>query len=200
MERDVLHSSALSPRLPRHIHPHEADDLDNFTAHFTDYYNYQQGEVQSGKKITLAFSRIRIARFQVYILSRPVQCLLILLILLSALVINALVVHNICESDLKLRSVNFLLIQHLCVSDCVGAALVLPAPLLATARGRWDFGSAVCKANSTLNIALWLQHFIMFALLKVDRSMATCLPIGESKEKPNNFKISFMYHLAVSQQ
>ena len=131
----------------------------------------------------MALSRIRIARFQVYILSRPVQCLLILLILMSALVINALVVHNICESDLKLRSVNFLLIQHLCVSDCVGAALVLPAPLLATARGRWDFGSAVCKANSTLNIALWLQHFIMFALLKVDRSMATCLPIGESKGK-----------------
>ena len=50
MERDVLYSSALSPRLPRHIHPHEADDLDNFTAHFTDYYNYQQGEVQRGEK------------------------------------------------------------------------------------------------------------------------------------------------------
>jgi hypothetical protein len=28
-------------------------------------------------------------------------------------------------------------------------------PLLATAKGVWDFGAAMCKANSTVNIALW---------------------------------------------
>ena len=37
--------------------------------------------------------------------------------------------------QLKMRTVNFLLIKNLCIVDLVGAVLVLPVPLIATAKG-----------------------------------------------------------------
>jgi len=57
--------------------------------------------------------------------------------------------------------------------DLIGACVVLPVPLLATAKGVWDFGAAMCKANSTVNIALWFQHILMFAMLKIDRVLVS---------------------------
>ncbi len=96
-----------------------------------------------------------------------------------AVMANSLVIHNICRSQLKLRSVNFLLIKNLCIVDLVGAAVVLPVPLAATIKGEWDFGDAMCTVNSIVNVALWLQHIVMFAMLKIDRVLASCLPFGK---------------------
>jgi hypothetical protein len=115
---------------------------------------------------------------EVYLLNQPVQCIFIALIIVLSVAANSLVVHNICQNKLKMRSVNFLLIKNLCIVDLVGALMVLPVPLVATARGKWDFDSAWCTANGIINITLWLQHILMFAMLKVDRVLASFLPIG----------------------
>ena len=82
------------------------------------------------------------------------------------------------QFQLKMRTVNFLLIKNLCIVDLVGAVVVLPVPLVATAKGQWDFGEAMCMVNSVVNVALWFQHIVMFAMLKIDRVLASCLPYG----------------------
>ena len=68
-----------------------------------------------------------------------------------------------------MRTVNFLLIKNLCTVDLIGALLILPVPLLATIRGRWDLGEVACSLNAIINVALWFQHIVMFAMLKIDR-------------------------------
>jgi hypothetical protein len=78
-----------------------------------------------------------------------------------------------------MRTVNFLLIKNLCIVDFVGAVVVLPVPLVATVKGQWDFGHTICTANSIVNVALWFQHIVMFAMLKIDRVLASCLPFGK---------------------
>ena len=56
-----------------------------------------------------------------------------------------------------MQTVNFLLIKNLCIVDLVGALVVLPVPLIATAKGQWDFGEYMCMINSVINVALWFQ-------------------------------------------
>ncbi len=114
----------------------------------------------------------------VYLLNQPVQCAVIALIIVLAAGVNALVIHNICSNELKLRSVNFLIMRNLCVVDLLGALLILPVPLAVTAKGAWDLDEAFCTGNSIVNVAIWFQHIAMFACLKVDRALASCLPIG----------------------
>ena len=72
--------------------------------------------------------------------------------------------------QLKMRTVNFILIKNLCTVDLIGALVILPIPLVATARGRFDFGDTVCTANAVINVAIWFQHIVMFAMLKVNFS------------------------------
>ena len=72
--------------------------------------------------------------------------------------------------QLKMRTVNFILIKNLCTVDLIGALVILPIPLVATARGRFDFGDTVCTANAIINVAIWFQHIVMFAMLKVNFS------------------------------
>ena len=69
-----------------------------------------------------------------------------------------------------MRTVNFILIKNLCTVDLIGALVILPIPLVATARGRFDFGDTVCTANAVINVAIWFQHIVMFAMLKVNFS------------------------------
>ena len=78
-----------------------------------------------------------------------------------------------------MRTVNFVLIKNLCTVDLIGALVILPVPLVATAKGRWDFGESLCALNSIINVAFWLQHIVMFAMLKIDRVLASCLPFGK---------------------
>lgn len=142
-------SASLPP--PHHLAPLLQEDggagangsagADERASLFSDVVDYQKGEV--------------------YILSKPLQCLVISLIMVLAVTLNLLVVHNVSACHFKQRSANFILIQNLCIVDAVGAALILPAPLAATSAGRWDFGDAFCTANSVICVALWLQvmHF-----------------------------------------
>jgi len=53
------------------------------------------------------------------------------LILLAAVLANGSLVLNISGDSLKLRMVHFLLIRHVCITDGLGALLVLPVPLAA---------------------------------------------------------------------
>ena len=89
-------------------------------------------------------------------------------------------VLKICFAfQLKMRSVNFILIKNLCTVDLFGALFILPVPLIATIKGQWDFPTTFCAANSIVNVALWFQHIVMFAMLKIDRVLASCLPFGK---------------------
>ena len=70
-----------------------------------------------------------------FIFSQPLQCAVIVLILLISIVTNCSVILNITNSDIKKSIVTFVLIKNLCIVDLCGACLVLPAPLAATIRG-----------------------------------------------------------------
>nr|XP_040565037.1 pinopsin-like [Lepeophtheirus salmonis]XP_040565038.1 pinopsin-like [Lepeophtheirus salmonis] len=116
---------------------------------------------------------------EVYLLNQELQATFIILIILFAVVANLAVIHNVCLNDLKMKSVNFILIKNLCIVDLVGAICVLPIPLAATIKGVWDFGSTVCAINSVVNVTVWFQHLALFGMLKIDRVLASCLPIGK---------------------
>ena len=73
---------------------------------------------------------------EVYIFCQAVQCGLIILVLLLSVISNCSIVLNIVNSDIKKSIVTFVIIKNLCIADCIGACLVLPAPLAATFRGR----------------------------------------------------------------
>ena len=69
--------------------------------------------------------------------------------------------------------------------------------------GQWDFSSNICKLNSIINIGIWMEHIIMFALLKADKILATALPIGKypliSVDKVTVIvKLSWLISLSVS--
>ena len=92
-----------------------------------------------------------------FFVNQPLQIICIACIILLAVGLNVLVIHNICCNELKLRSVNFILIRNLCVVDLLGALLILPVPLVVTAMGGWRFSPAFCTANSMVNLAIWFQ-------------------------------------------
>ena len=45
--------------------------------------------------------------------------------------------------------------------------------------GGFDFGLDGCWLNSLVNLSVWVQHIIMFALLKADKILLSVLPIGD---------------------
>ncbi|XP_065571262.1 uncharacterized protein LOC136034072 [Artemia franciscana] len=113
-----------------------------------------------------------------YIINQVGQGFALIFIMTTAITLNICVVANIRKCSLKLRTVHFLLVQHLCIADLFGALFILPVPLLTTLRETWDAPSELCRFSSAVNVALWLQHILMFVMLKVDRVLASFLPIG----------------------
>ena len=103
----------------------------------------------------------------VSILNGPFQAALLSLLVMLSIGANACVINNIRHNCIKLRSTHFILIQHLCMADLIGASLILPAPLVTSFRGRWEGGSNLCHLSSVVNVSLWLQHVFMFLMLKV---------------------------------
>jgi hypothetical protein len=103
----------------------------------------------------------------VSILNGPFQAALLALLVVLSIGANACVINNIRHNCIKLRSTHFILIQHLCMADLIGASLILPAPLVTSFRGRWEGGSNLCHLSSVVNVSLWLQHVFMFLMLKV---------------------------------
>ena len=72
----------------------------------------------------------------VFVVSKALQCSLILIILLLTVGSNCSVILNISRNDIKNQIVSFVLIKNLCIVDLFGALLILPAPLAATYQGR----------------------------------------------------------------
>lgn len=103
----------------------------------------------------------------VSILNGPFQAALLALLVILSIGANACVISNIRHNCLKLRSTHFILIQHLCMADLIGASFILPAPLVTSFRGRWEGGSTLCHLSSVVNVSIWLQHVFMFLMLKV---------------------------------
>ncbi|KZS01221.1 Uncharacterized protein APZ42_002186 [Daphnia magna] len=103
----------------------------------------------------------------VSILNGPFQAVLLSLLVVMSIGANACVINNIRHNCIKLRSTHFILIQHLCMADLIGASLILPAPLVTSFRGRWEGGPNLCHLSSVVNVSLWLQHVFMFLMLKV---------------------------------
>lgn len=101
------------------------------------------------------------------------QATVLALLVVLSIGANACVINNIRHNCIKLRSTHFILIQHLCVADLIGASLILPAPLVTSFRGRWEGGANLCYASSVVNVSLWLQHVFMFLMLKVTNSFIT---------------------------
>jgi hypothetical protein len=61
------------------------------------------------------------------------QTLILTALLLLGLILNTSVIANISNDSLKLRMIHFILIRHVCITDCLGAAIVLPVPLITIA-------------------------------------------------------------------
>jgi hypothetical protein len=75
----------------------------------------------------------------VHLLSQPVQCVVIGLVILLTVASNVSIILNIGLSELKRRNTNFVLIKHLCIVDLCGAILIVPVPLAATIQGKDNF-------------------------------------------------------------
>ena len=110
----------------------------------------------------------------VSILNGPFQAVLLAMLVLLSIGANACVINNIRHNCIKLRSTHFILIQHLCLADLIGASLILPAPLVTSIRGKWEGGSNLCHLSSVVNVSLWLQHVFMFLMLKVRFMISFC--------------------------
>ncbi len=70
-----------------------------------------------------------------HLLSQPLQCILIILVILLTVASNVSIILNISLNELKRRNTNFVLIKHLCIVDLCGAILIVPVPLAATIQG-----------------------------------------------------------------
>ena len=71
----------------------------------------------------------------VFLFSQPLQCGVIVVILLISIITNCSVIINIINSDIKKSIVTFVIIKNLCIVDLCGACLILPSPLAATIKG-----------------------------------------------------------------
>ena len=71
----------------------------------------------------------------VFLFSQPLQCGVIVVILLISIIANCSVIINIINSDIKKSIVTFVIIKNLCIVDLCGACLILPSPLAATIKG-----------------------------------------------------------------
>lgn len=135
----------------------------------------------------------------VSILNGPLQATLLALLVLFSISANACVINNIRYNCIKLRSTHFILIQHLCLADLIGASLILPAPLVTSLTGKWEGGERLCHLSSVVNVALWLQHVFMFAMLKVppltipSRSITSFSSLGFSIKSRLNLLCQFIF-------
>ena len=75
----------------------------------------------------------------IFLISQTFQCALIIIIITLTVAANSIVIFNISNCDIKSRIVSFILIQHLCIVDLLGAFCILPLPLLATVKGEHDY-------------------------------------------------------------
>ena len=109
-------------------------------------------------------------------MSRVVQIIFIIIIMLVSVLANLLIMTTICWCDIKSKIVSYQLINCLCFVDLLGAVTILPVPLAVTIQGQWSLTDNMCFVNSFLTLLIWMEHMIMFALLKVDKVLVSVLP------------------------
>ena len=85
----------------------------------------------------------------IVLISQSFQCALIIIIITLTVISNSIVIFNISQSDIKSSIVSFILIQHLCIVDLLGAFCILPLPLLATVKGELFFSPKNQKITTT---------------------------------------------------
>ena len=45
--------------------------------------------------------------------------------------------------------------------------------------GQWDFSSSICHTNSMVNLVIWTEHMIIFAMMRLDRMAMMILSPGK---------------------
>ena len=116
--------------------------------------------------------------YKVDVFSRTAQCCAILLILTTTVTVNLAIVGNIQRNEIKRRMVNFTLIAHLCTVDILGSVLIAPLPFVTTLQGKWVHNEFICTSSCVAIVAMWLQHLLVFSVLKIDQVLAGWLPVG----------------------
>merc|ERR1719361_342740 len=81
------------------------------TSNDTGNVNHTSNWLQMPQERSLLSDVIGYKPGEVYLLNQPIQCGVIALIICVAIVSNTLVIHNIWRSELKMQTVNFLLIK-----------------------------------------------------------------------------------------
>ena len=46
--------------------------------------------------------------------------------------------------------------------------------------GHWSLGPNLCYINSFVTMVIWMEHMLMFAILKVDKMLFSLLPAGDT--------------------
>lgn len=126
-------------------------------------------------------------RLRAKILNGPIQAIALVVLITIAVTINGLVIGNIRKNVIKTRIVTFVLIQYMCALDMLGAITTLPFPFYVSLFGEWTLGSTICSMNAVMNAGVCFQHFMLFIMLKIDRALASCLPIGNYPVIPVNY-------------
>ena len=116
------------------------------------------------------------ASSEIHLVSRVTQILFIIIIILVSVLANLLIMTTICWCDVKSKMVSYQLVNCLCFVDLLGAATILPVPLAVTIQGHWSLTDNMCFVNSFITLLIWMEHMIMFALLKVDKVLMSVLP------------------------
>ena len=116
------------------------------------------------------------ASSEIHLVSRVTQILFIIIIILVSVLANLLIITTICWCDVKSKMVSYQLVNCLCFVDLLGAVTILPVPLAVTIQGQWSLTDNMCFVNSFLTLLIWMEHMIMFALLKVDKVLVSVLP------------------------
>ncbi|CAG0919672.1 unnamed protein product, partial [Notodromas monacha] len=115
---------------------------------------------------------------EVYTFHPKAQCAMLIVLTCTTLIVNLSIVANVQRNEIKRRMANFTLISHLCTVDMLGAVFISPLPFWATWEGFWMHNEFVCMSSCVAVVAMWLQHILVFSLLKIDQVFAGWLPVG----------------------
>ena len=63
-----------------------------------------------------------------------------------------------------------------------------------TCSGYWSLGPHLCYINSFITMVIWMEHMIMFAMLKVDKMLISMLPVGKRNMTFTKRDINYSSH------
>ena len=155
------------------------DGQDNVSTFTDDQGKHPSPSSSSSSSLALLYISLpdsNLASSEIHLVSRVAQILFIIIIILVSVLANLLIMTTICWCDVKSKMVSYQLINCLCFVDLLGAVTILPVPLAVTIQGQWSLTDNMCFVNSFITLLIWMEHMIMFALLKVDKVLVSVLP------------------------